>query len=601
MIRKTIWASILFAAYVLQACGQAHQRNKNWLEDIEKLEKQMVVLNNQQNDIPLKALNTKNIASINLGFDHASIFDSLLNKYDVVRSFSSFNNDLNAIQDDLNFYNQVIVTLTDSALYNSDNLNFIKSIQKKKKLVIALFGNGSSLPLLNDVEAPIVWNSERSTIAASLSAQVIFGGREITNKLTQDYSAKYTKGSGYNIPAIRLAYSVPEEVGLNSNDFSEIDKIVQQAITERATPGAVVLVAQKGKVIFNKAYGKHTYESDDLVKTDDIYDLASVTKITATTIAAMKLFEEGKFKLSDSISQYIKRTKGTDKANITIKDILLHQAGFIPYIPFYKDLKPTDFQRDSSENYSVKVADSFFLKNNYYKDVMWKRMLEAPLRTPGKYVYSDLSMYYMKEVVEGITGEKLPLYLEDNFYKPLGMKSTLFNPRNKFEKKRIVPTELDGYFRNILVWGYVHDQGAAMAGGVAGHAGLFSDATDLATISQMLLNKGSYGDVVYFKPQTVELFTSKQSDISRRGLGFDRWDQDKTKKYPSEFASSQTYGHTGYTGTCLWIDPARELIYIFLSNRVYPKVTNKILELNTRSRIQDVIYKAIEKQNNKTD
>lgn len=224
-------------------------------------------------------------------------------------------------------------------------------------------------------------------------------------------------------------------------------------------------------------------------------------------------------------------------------------------------------------------------------------MLNSPIKTRGQYVYSDISMYVMKDIIERISGEPLNQYVSENFYQPLGMQTAGFLPRNRFSKDQIIPTEQDTYFRKTLLEGYVHDQGAALVGGISGHAGLFSSANDLAIIYQMLLNKGTYGGQEYFKPQTVEMFTSRQSGISRRGLGFDRWDPDLTKKYPSELASPQTYGHTGYTGTCVWVDPSRGLVYVFLSNRVYPTVTDKLSNLKIRGRIQDVINKAIDAGN----
>jgi CubicO group peptidase (beta-lactamase class C family) len=226
---------------------------------------------------------------------------------------------------------------------------------------------------------------------------------------------------------------------------------------------------------------------------------------------------------------------------------------------------------------------------------MWPQMLNSRLVSRGKYVYSDLSMYFMKEVLEGITHDHLDQYVLSQFYTPLGMQTAGYDPLKRFDKSRIVPTEDDNYFRHTLVHGYVHDQGAAMAGGVAGHAGLFASTNDLAILFQMILNKGIYGGARYFKPETIEQFTSRQSDVSRRGLGFDRWDPEVSKHYPSELASPQTFGHTGYTGTCIWVDPQYNLIYIFLSNRVYPKVTSKLSSLSIRPRIQDTIYEAIRK------
>ncbi|MEO5912076.1 MAG: serine hydrolase, partial [Pelobium sp.] len=445
------------------------------------------------------------------------------------------------------------------------------------------------------ITAPLIWSPNHSEEGASFTAQLIFGGVDLSAKLANNYSEKYTLGMGNSIAKVRFKYTVPEELGINSDDFKEIDQIAAEAIREKATPGMVVFVAKDGKVIFNKAYGSPTYAQTAPEKIDDIFDLASVTKVSATTMEVMRLYEQNKLDLEAGISTYIAKTRNTDKADIKVKEVMLHQAGFIPYIPFYNAIKPSDFSRDSTEDFNVKVADSFYMKKSYFKDVMWKQMLESPLKTRGKYVYSDLSMYFMKEIVETITKEPLETYVKQNFYDKLGMYTTGFNPRYRFSKSRIIPTEDDVYFRKTLLWGYVHDQGAAMIGGVSGHAGLFSNASDLAILYQMLLNKGTYGGERYFKSATVDLFTAKQSDVSRRGLGFDRFDPTSKYGYPSKFASPQTYGHTGYTGTCVWVDPRDNLVYVFLSNRVNPTVSNKLGDLNIRPRIQDVIYQAIGK------
>ena len=586
--------------FILQTCGQSHQENQNWLEKVQQAEKSIVVLNNDDLFIPVKNLENLKIASVNLGFDKYAVFDSLLNKYKYVERVSynhEAENSLGILHDDLKFFNTVIISLSDSSSRDTSVIGFINRIQKKKKIIIALFGEGQSLGRFNEISKPIIWSPEKTSEAAHTVAQIIFGGLGTQAKLTQDFSSKYKNGSGAETFPFRLEYTVPEALGLNASDFAEIDKIAAEAIREKATPGAVVLVAKNGKVIFNKAYGYHTYENQQPTSVTDIYDLASITKIAATTVDVMKLYEDQKLDLQKNLSDYIFRTKQTNKANTKVRDVMLHQAGFVPFIPFYNDLKPIDYSRDSSVNFSAKVADSFYISKDYYKDVMLERMIKSGLKTPGKYEYSDLSMYFMKEIIEGISEESLPEFTQSNFYDRLGMYTTTFNPRNKFDKNRIVPTEQDNYFRKTLLWGYVHDQGAAMAGGVAGHAGLFSNSTDLATLFQMLLNKGAYGGTEYFKPETVAFFTKKQSNVSRRGLGFDRWDPDLNKKYPSQFASSETYGHTGYTGTCVWVDPAEDLIYIFLSNRVHPLVTNKLSTMNIRPRIQDVIYRAI--KNNK--
>lgn len=392
-----------------------------------------------------------------------------------------------------------------------------------------------------------------------------------------------------------LKSSKPEAVGIDGKILTEkIDNIVLEAIRERATPGAVVAVIKDNQVIFEKAYGYHTYENQVETKVDDIFDLASISKIAATTLAVMRLSEEGKINLNETLGHYLEDSRNTNKANIRLKDVMLHQAGLIPSIPFHRGLKDNDYSSDSSATYPTKVADGFYLRENYFDEEMWPKILNSPTKPSGGYVYSDLSMYLMQKVIEKQSEMPLDKYVKDIFYDSLGMHSTSFNPWKNYPSYRIVPTERDGKsFRDTLLLGFVHDQGAALANGVAGHAGLFSTARDLAIYGQLLLNRGSYGGATFLKSETIDFFTSNQAESSRRGLGFDRFDPDRSKEYPSRLASIAIYGHTGYTGTCIWIDPENQLVYIFLSNRIHPKVSNKLSSLNIRSRILDAIYEGI--------
>ncbi|RYZ48259.1 MAG: beta-N-acetylglucosaminidase, partial [Sphingobacteriales bacterium] len=479
-------------------------------------------------------------------------------------------------------------------LQDPRSMNFIQALSLKKEVIVAYFGDGKNLQFLDSFTQPVIWSADTSEDAAHLVPQVIFGGVAVDKKLNRQYSPRYTAGSGFSTQAIRLKYTVPEDAGVNSEDLRGIDEIAAETIREKAAPGVVVLVAKGGKVIFNKAYGYHTYANVRADRVTDIFDMASVTKTTVTTPSVMRLVEQGKLKLDTNVGSYIPKARNTPMNLTRVRDVMLHQAGFIPYIPFHNFIKEGDYRRDSNALFNVKVADSFFVKKEFYTNFMWPRMLNSPIKTQGKYVYSDISMYVMKDITERISGVPLNEYVWDNFYSPLGMQGAGFLPRNKFTRDQIVPTEQDTYFRNTLLEGYVHDQGAALAGGISGHAGLFANANDVAIIYQMLLNKGTYGGQQYFKPETVELFTSRQSNISRRGLGFDRADPDRSKKYPSELASAQTYGHTGYTGTCVWVDPDRGLVYVFLSNRVHPAVNEKLGNLKIRGRIQDAINKAID-------
>jgi CubicO group peptidase (beta-lactamase class C family) len=417
----------------------------------------------------------------------------------------------------------------------------------------------------------------------------------VTQNLTSTLSQKYRANTGFITIKTRLQYTVPEEVGINASNLNAIDNIAYEAIRNQATPGCVVLVAKDGKVIFNKAYGYHTYDKTTPDRITDIFDLASVTKISATTIETMRLTEEGILNLDSTIGTYIPMARKTNKNDIRLRELMEHQAGLIPDIQTYEKLKPIDISTDSSAAYPTKVALHYYLRQNYFRDVMWADMLNSPLRTRGQYIYSDLSMCFMKEINETITSTPLNEYVQNNFYDPLGMQTAGFLPYKRFPLNQIVPTENDEIFRHSLLDGYVHDPTAALLGNVSGNAGLFSSANDLAILYQMLLNRGTYGGDEYFKPATVDEFTAKQSDVSRRGIGFDRWDPIADRHYPSKLASPKTFGHTGYTGIGVWVDPTYNLVYIFLSNRVNPKVTDKLSSLNVRPRIQDAVYEAIQK------
>ena len=614
MVKKFMLSNLFRAAYALptfcllvslsvSACAQTaeHLKNNALLREERNIEKSSVLLNNEKGLIPLKNLQNLTIASVNIGSAFASEFDSISTKYTVIRSFESLNYKFNPVafdelNDDLKFFNTVIVQVSDQSLNDPRTLPLLLDLQENKQLIISLSGDVQSLNLLNNLTVPIIWTAKKSPLSANLSAQLIFGGIGSIAKLEKNISAKYKAGSGFETVASRLKYTVPEELGINSTALKGIDEIAAEAIRSKAAPGAVVMVVLDGKVIYNKAFGTRTYTDSTPTKISDIYDLASVTKTSATTMAVMRLFEQGSLKLDTTIGAYIPRARGTNKKDISVREVMLHQAGFIPFIPFYKNMLESDYSRDSTAAYPTKAADNFYMRKAFFAEVMWPQMLNSNLANRGKYVYSDLSMYFMKEMVERQSGKPMENYVMDQFYKPLGMTRAGFNPRLRFSKQEIIPTEDDQVFRKTLLEGYVHDQGAAMVGGVSGHAGLFSSSNDLAILYQMLLNRGSYGGTEFFKPATVDMFTAKQSDVSRRGLGFDRWDPESTKGYPSKLASPQTFGHTGYTGTCVWVDPKYKLVYIFLSNRVNPGVSTKLLDLNIRSRIQDVIYEAIGNQ-----
>ena len=603
-MRKNRWrfCVLILSGFILvhSACAQNPPFNGQAFVNEEKLvEKATTLLNNAQGLIPLKELSQLNIASIHFSYPYNTGFDSLLNKYTRVQSFNGMEYVGMKTPAELDFdtklYNTLIIQLTDADMANPQIVDFVSTNRRLKNVVIAYFGDGSSMAKLDKVTVPIIISQRSSPVSALFSAQAIFGGVAVTQNLGSTLSQKYRANTGFVTSKTRLQYTVPEDAGINSDNLSAIDNIANEAILNQATPGCVVLVAKDGKVIFNKAYGYHTYDKTIPDRITDIFDLASVTKISATTVESMRLFEEGSLNLDSTIGTYIPMARKSNKNDIRIRELLTHQAGLIPDIQTYEKLKPTDISTDSSALYSIKVSEHFYLRKNYFKDVMWADMLNSPLKTRGQYVYSDLSMCFMKEIEEAITSQPLNEYVQENFYDPLGMQTAGFLPYKRFSRNQIVPTENDEVFRHSLLDGYAHDPTAALLGDVSGNAGLFSSANDMAILCQMLLNRGTYGGDEYFKSQTVDLFTAKQSDISRRGLGFDRWDPIADRHYPSQMASPKTFGHTGYTGIGVWVDPTYNLVYIFLSNRVHPKVTDKLSSLNIRPRIQDVIYQSIQK------
>jgi CubicO group peptidase (beta-lactamase class C family) len=603
-MRKNKWGGFSMVGGMLVlfnfACAQSpHQQNIKFVKDQQQVANSTVLLNNRQSLVPLQNLDQVKVASVHFLYPFAAPFDSLLNKYTRVDAFSGAEyiglKNINNLSDDLKMYNTIILELSEADLNNPQIVNFISTTQKIKNIVVVLFGNGSNLARFNNVTVPIIWSEKMTPVSASFCAQAVFGGVAITQKLLKTFSAQYTAGSGATTAKTRLQYTVPEDAGVNADNLNGIDKVAAEAIREHATPGCVVLIAKDGKVIFNKAYGYHTYQNTQSDKIDDIFDLASVTKVSATTMEVMSLYDQGKLGLDSTLGNYIATARNSDKNNIKMRELLTHQAGLVPDVATWEKLQPVNTSHDSSATFPTKISENFFLRKDYFKNITWPSMLASPMRTRGKYVYSDVSMYMMKEVVETITATPLNVYVQQHFYNPLGMQTAGFLPLLRFPKDRIIPTENDETFRHQLLIGYVHDQGAGMMGGVSGHAGLFSSANDLAILYQMILNRGSYGGTKYLEPETVDLFTAKQSDVSRRGLGFDRWDPEVSKHYPSELASPSTFGHTGYTGTCFWVDPKTNMVYIFLSNRVNPKVSDKLSSLQIRGRIQDVAISAIQK------
>jgi CubicO group peptidase (beta-lactamase class C family) len=412
-------------------------------------------------------------------------------------------------------------------------------------------------------------------------------------------------GSGIVSTPFFLPKADANNSGFDPVKLYAIDSIANDAIAKGATPGAVVLVAKDGKIVYHKAFGNYTYDKSAPVITESVFDMASVTKVCATTISIMKLYDEGKIDLKKKLGDYLPWVKGSNKENLLIENILLHQAGLVSYIPFYKETidssgnpLPKYYRSSPSDSFSIRVAQNLFMRNSW-RDTMYKRILQSQLGAANKYVYSDNDFIFLGKVVEAVSGLPLDEYAKKEFYTPLGLTATGFKPGERFPLSRIIPTEKEKAFRQQLLLGDVHDPGAAMFGGVSGHAGLFSTSYDLAVIMQMLLNGGNFNGKKYLNSETVKLFTTYHSDISRRGYGFDKPEKDNAKlpePYPCLSASPLTFGHTGYTGTCVWSDPEQQLTFIFLSNRVNPDggdINKKLLNMNVRPKIMEAIYKAM--------
>lgn len=405
----------------------------------------------------------------------------------------------------------------------------------------------------------------------------------------------------------QLQYDTPESVGLDSKYIqTKVDSIMQLGITEQAFPGAQLLVAKQGKIIFHQAYGYHTYDSIQKVGLDDIYDLASVTKVTGPLPALMKLYEEGKLDLDKPFSEYWKPWRHKrDKKDITLRELLAHQSGLQPYIIFLNDvlkhqkLKHRFIRTTPSNRFSKEAYPDIYVKNRF-KNKVFRQIKRSKVSKEKVYKYSGLASLIYPQLIENITGIPYQTYLQDNFYRPLSCYTLGFEPSLKHFNNPIVPTEYDSIFRKTLVKGWVHDENAALLGGASGNAGLFGTATDLAKLMQMYMQKGTYNGIRYLKEATLNEFTKIQypENNNRRGLGFDKPlignDTLSLKEaYPAPEVSAESFGHAGFTGTFVWADPKNQLVFIFLSNRVYPSRTHRnIYNLNIRPALQQVFYKA---------
>lgn len=567
------------------------------------VERAITIVRDEQAILPVKELD-QSFASLSIGDTGITEFSVYLSKYVPVARHTT-NRDTAELYSTLKKYDVIIASIYP----NGDSLgneytHLLQRLSLHKKVITVLFDSPARISNLENLPVIVQAYSSEPDVQR-ITAQTIFGALPANGKLPVSITPSLQQGLGIETASLkRIGYAPPEMVGINSHTLDKITRIATEALDEKATPGCQVLVARKGKVIYDHVFGWQLYDQKNPITDQSIYDLASLTKVTATLPVSMFLYEKGLLDIYKKASYYLPELDSTNKKDLIVKDVLTHQAGLIPFIPFWiqtvKDsvLMPEYYSHERSEAYPLQIAPTVFgIKS--LPDSLWKWSIQSQLRpkaarTPYTYTYSDIGLYIMHHINEKLINQPQQDFLRQNLYDPLGATTMGYLPLERFDAARIVPTENDKLFRRELLVGTVHDEGAAMLGGLAGHAGNFSSANDLLKLGQMLLQKGYYGGYQYYKPETVEYFTAKQFDTSRRGLGWDKPVQSDWVSPTSILASPKTFGHTGFTGTCMWIDPEFDLVFIFLSNRVYPtRNNNKLSSLNIRSRMQDVIYQSV--------
>ena len=529
-------------------------------------------------------------------------------------------------------YRRVVISIsgkdTDALAY----ADFLAGLNLPAPIIYAFFTSYRAMqplvPALNQASAVVLGHSSEADIQQYV-AGVIFAKVPAQGKLSMSIGNLYQAGEGSVItPGMKPGRIIPEDLGMKSNELHRIDAIVKGGLAAGAYPGCQVLVLKDGQTVYDKCFGTHSDKDTTAVRPTDMFDLASLTKTTATLLAVMKLYDTGQLKLTDKVSQYLPILRNTNKKNITIKDLLLHESGLPPYIRFYLEaidpnsvhgpyaqswvdewhrtqvsehsyycssfkFKKSLVAEKESSAYNLHVADKMWL-NKSFKNTILQKIARCDMDSK-RYVYSDLGFILLQQVVEAIVKLPMDLYLAKEFYAPMGLQRTMYLPLLRYSKQEIMPTVANDFLRRQDLCGYVHDETAACMGGISGNAGLFSTATEVAKIYQMMLNGGEWNGKRYLSEATCRLFTTEASAISRRGLGFDKPNLKDLKNSPcAPSAIGAVYGHTGFTGTCAWVDPEHGTVYVFLSNRLCPNVWNtKLTEMNIRTNIQEAIYKSL--------
>ena len=577
----------------------------------EAMANALTVIKNDRAILPIKDLDKKSIAYVNLGDDSGDYFLNELNKYGKVTWVKA--NSLDEYVEKLKAYNYVIVGFHKSNdnpwkkyEFTDKELVWLYEIARTNTVILDVFARPYAMLDIKTVAnfEGIVMSYQNSKISQELSAQLIFGALEAKGKLPVSLGPDFPVNTSLNTKTLRrLQYGTPESVGMNSYKLKKIDSLVARGIREGMFPGAQVLVARKGKVVYQKNFGFNEYDKKSEVKDTTMYDLASLTKILASLPIVMELVDQKELSLDTKLSEMIPEYKNSNKANITLVQMLSHYARLKAWLPFFRytlndkknGVSSTYYSDIPGKDFNVKVAESLYMRQDYM-DTIFKTIRESDLNPQLEYKYSDLPFYILKRYFERKYEKPMDQIVQENLYMSLGANYTTYLPLSKFPKENMPPTEQDNLFRKQKVQGYVHDQGAAMLGGVSGHAGLFSNSNDVAKIMQMYLWKGFYGGKRYFKPEIFDEFNKCYycNKNVRRGVGFDK-PQLGTSGPTCGCVSMTSFGHSGFTGTLAWADPEEEIVYVFLSNRTFPDAENrKLIQSDLRSKIQSLIYEAID-------
>ena len=597
------------------------------------IEASLTLLKNKGDLIPIHNLDSLRIATLSIGRHAPNInaFQKMLENYASMKHFTvgsqPTGNEYAFLKKSLERYDLVLLSVHSNTYSPARNygvsdqaLRLINLINKgPAKVILTSFTSPYALTSIANLESldGLLLSYNNNNIAQELSAQLLFGGVAARGRLPVTVSSKQKEGAGIDTQAMRIKYTIPEDAGINRHMLDTIDSIAMNAIKEKATPGCQVFVLKENKVIYWKSFGYHTYDKKRAVQNSDLYDLASITKIVATTPSVMKLSDEEKLNIDSTLGKYLSGNIDTsNKDTLVIRAIMSHYAQLKSWIPFWMETvdnvswsrkkqkfntagsryKEGYYNTTGTERHSLKVTDNLYLDKNFSDSIM-NMIIASPLNEKKEYLYSDMGYYFLKQIIESLTGSSLDKYTMDTFFKPLGLKTMGYRPKTRFGLDRIVPTEDDYYFRKQLVHGDVHDPGAAMLGGVGGHAGVFSNAHDLGIFMAMLLNDGKYGGQSYIEDSTLlEFTTCHYCDQNRRAVGFDKPQMDYDKDGPTcQCISEESFGHTGFTGTIAWADPKEKIVYVFLSNRVNPDSENKkLVKMNVRTDIMQAIYDAIE-------